>query len=195
MFESIIRGLLLGLGLSFMLGSTFIILFNISIHKGFKYAISFILGVFLSDILIFSIVFGGLATFYLDPNFQKHFTVIGGIFIIIYGLKILVSKSNPQTTQQKEDSLWFFVVRGLLINLLNPMAFIFWLGFSTIISQTVTPLLTTTVALTTMLIADTSKAYLISKFGQNIKRHIIVWFNISSAIIMILIGIYFIYLL
>lgn len=194
MFEAILRGLILGLGLSFTTGTTFIALFNIALHRGIKAAFSFVLGVFLSDTIIFAIIFFGFASFYLNPQFQSYFALIGGILIIIYGISLLFGQSLPQISKQEERLFWSFIFRGFLLNFFNPMVFIFWLGISTIVSQRATPLLTASVALIPMLATDILKAYFIVKFGRKIKNQFIKWFNVISAVIMILMGIYFIYL-
>lgn len=102
MFEAILRGLILGLGLSFTTGTTFVALFNIALHRGLKSAISFVIGVFISDVIIFSIVFFGFATFYLNPQFQHYFALIGGILITIYGISLFFGQSLPQITNKKE---------------------------------------------------------------------------------------------
>lgn len=188
MFEAILRGLILGLGLSFTTGTTFIALFNVALHRGLKAAFSFVLGVFLSDAIIFAIVFLGFASFYLNPQFQSYFAFIGGILIIIYGINLLFDQSLPQISKQEKKLFWSFILRGFLLNFFNPMVFIFWLGISTIVSQRATPLLTASVALLSMLATDVLKAYLISKFGRKIKSQFIKWFNVISAVILVLIG-------
>jgi threonine/homoserine/homoserine lactone efflux protein len=57
MFEAALKGVVLGFGLSLMTGTTFVALFNIALYKGFKPAILFTLGVFVSDLIIFLAVF------------------------------------------------------------------------------------------------------------------------------------------
>jgi threonine/homoserine/homoserine lactone efflux protein len=188
MFEAILRGLILGLGLSFTTGTTFVILFNIALHRGLKAAIWFVLGVFISDAIIFAIVFFGFAKFYLNPQFQNYFSLIGGLLIIIYGINLLFGQSLPQISKQEEKLFWSFILRGFSLNFFNPMVFIFWLSISTFVSQRATPLLIASVALVSMLATDMLKAYFISKFRQSIKSQFIKWFNVVSAVVLIIIG-------
>lgn len=100
MFEAILRGLFLGLGLSFTTVTTLVALLNIALQRGLKSAISFVIGVFISDVIIFSIVFFGFATFYLNPQFQHYFTLIGGILITIYGISLFFGQSLPQISKK-----------------------------------------------------------------------------------------------
>jgi threonine/homoserine/homoserine lactone efflux protein len=188
MFEAIFKGVFLGFGLSLMTGTTFVALFNIALYKGFKPAILFTFGVFISDLTIFLAVFLGFANFYQDPKIRSVFSILGGILILLYGIRLLIKPEVKQNHENNIQSLWSYAIKGIVINLLNPLVFVFWLGISTVISQTSKPLFTSISALLTMLIVDIFKSYFISKFGNNIKPQLIHWLNIISASILILIG-------
>ena len=188
MFEAIFKGVVLGFGLSLMTGTTFIALFNIALYKGFKPAILFTLGVFFSDLTIFLAVFLGLANFYQDSKIRSVFSILGGILILLYGIRLLIKPEVKQSHENNIQSLWGYAIKGLVLNLFNPLVFVFWLGISTVISQTSKPLFTSITALLTMLIVDIFKSYLISKFGNTIKPQLIYWLNVISASILILIG-------
>lgn len=188
MFEAIFKGIVLGFGLSLMTGTSFVALFNIALYKGFKPAILFTFGVFLSDLTIFLAVFLGFANFYQDPKIRNVFSILGGIFILLYGIRLLIKPEVKQNQENNAQSLWSYAIKGVFLNLFNPLVFVFWLGISTVISQTSKPIFTSITALLTMLCLDVSKSYLISKFGNNIKPKLIHWLNIISASILILIG-------
>ncbi len=188
MFEAVFKGIVLGSGLSLMTGTTFVALFNIAVHKGFKPAILFIFGVFISDLTIFLAVFFGGSNFYQDPKTRRVFSILGGILILLYGIRLLIKPEVKQNHENNIQSLWSYTIKGLILNLFNPLVFVFWLGISTVVSQTSKPLLTSITALLIMLIIDILKSYLISKFGNNIKSKFIHHLNIISASILILIG-------
>jgi threonine/homoserine/homoserine lactone efflux protein len=188
MFEAVFKGVVLGFGLSLMTGTTFVALFNIALYKGFKPAILFTFGVFLSDLTIFLAVFWGFANFYQDPKIRSVFSILGGILILLYGIRLLIKPEVKQNHENNIQSLWSYAIKGLVLNLFNPLVFVFWLGISTVISQTSMPLFTSITTLLTMLIVDIFKSYLISKFGNNIKPQLIHWLNVISASILILIG-------
>ncbi len=188
MFEAIFKGVFLGFGLSLMTGTTFVALFNIALYKGFKPAILFSFGVFFSDLVIFLAVFWGFANFYQDPKIRSVFSILGGILILLYGIRLLIKPETKQNHENNIQSHWSYAIKGLILNLFNPLVFVFWIGISTVISQTSEPLFTSITALLTMLIVDIFKSYLISKFGNNIKPQLIHWLNIISASILILIG-------
>ncbi len=188
MFEAIFKGVVLGFGLSLMTGTTFVALFNIALYKGFKPAILFTFGVFLSDLAIFLAVFWGFANFYQDPKIRSVFSILGGILILLYGIRLLIKPEVKQNHENNIQSLWSYAIKGVVLNLFNPLVFVFWLGISTIISQTSKPLFASITALSTMLIVDIFKSYLISKFGNNIEPRLIYWLNVISSNILILIG-------
>jgi threonine/homoserine/homoserine lactone efflux protein len=113
---------------------------------------------------------------------------LGGILILLYGFRLLIKPEVKQNHENNIQSLWNYTIKGVVLNLFNPLVFVFWLGVSAVVSQTSKPLFTSIMSLITMLIVDIFKSYLISKFGNNIKPKLLHWLNTISAIILILLG-------
>ena len=189
MIEAIEKGLILGLGLSLMTGTTFLALLNIALHRGLKAAISFSFGVFLSDIIIFSVVYFEFAQFYYDNHFRHILSIIGGLLLSIYGFSLLFPPPIQQTFKHPSKIGWSFIGKGIIMNLFNPIVFLFWIGVSTYVSQVTKPISTTIFALFTMLFVDIFKSFAITKFGGNLKPSFLKWLNIISAILLIIIGV------
>lgn len=188
MIESITKGILLGFGLSFMTGTTFVALFNIALHKGFKLASSFAFGVFFSDVLVFLIVYLGFSRFYQNPLITNILAHIGGLLLVVYGLNLWFSPGIKQQVEPMAQFVWEYFFKGFLLNLFNPLVFVFWVGIYSLVCQLSNPLTAILVALSTMLLSDFLKAYFIAKLSRSIKSQLINSLNAIAAIFLTLIG-------
>lgn len=186
----VLQSVFLGVILSFSTGTTFISLLNLSLRRGFRHGISFAFGVFVSDLLFVGLLFYGVSDFYLQNHFQKPFSIIGGVAIIICGIRLLIKperKINIEIESEKGLALKS-VLQGFLINIFNPLAFVFWLAV-----MTMTPIeigfLGVFFVLITMLVTDCIKAILIDKWRYRIKENLFKNLNYAMATLLIIIGI------
>ena len=136
MINQIIAGVGLGLLMAIMLGPVFFMLINISIKNGFRSAFYFALGVVLSDGFYISIIeFSKSLVGFIDSH--RHWVaMLGGVLLIGFGISSIISKvTDPKDVVVKSDvshkDLFLEVIKGFVMNALNPFVLFFWIGVST----------------------------------------------------------------
>ncbi len=120
--------------LTFSFGPAFFALINIGIKHGYKTGALLALGVVLSDfflcvLIIFLVHFGATGLIQNEKNL-RFMGVIAGILLIIFGtlyFKKPIVKSN-ETIEIKAPSAKAMLIKGFLLNILNPAVWILWLG-------------------------------------------------------------------
>lgn len=116
-------------------GPIFFMLIQTSIQKGIRQALFFDFGVLLSDLFYIIIAFYGAAIILDNPTYRFWITVIGGIILIVFGLLPFIRKS-PEPLMESQvpaqqvggKGLGGLVVKGFLVNFLNPAVLIIWFG-------------------------------------------------------------------
>lgn len=179
-------------------GPSFFYLIKVGIEKGFRKAALFASGIFLSDVVLLTVIYLGLRPLFEDHLFQQAFSLASGILIVIFGLTMLLKKSadNSGKTQVVKDlSGAMYVVKGAGINFLNPFTIIMWVGVlgSVSPSETDFPLFTGGI-LGVILTADVLKAYLAKMIGKLMTPRAVFVLNRILGIAFIGIGAYFIFL-
>lgn len=138
LFELIYKGLFLGLITAFSFGPIFFTIIETSISKGHRWAISIAVGVLISDALIISISFLSLGQLIQDQGVNKTVGVIGGFLLIGFGLyQILKAPPPPRTVNLNTSShltYLLYVGKGIVVNAVNPLVFIYWLSAVTIVT-------------------------------------------------------------
>lgn len=126
------KGLLSGIVMSLMLGTVFFSLIQNSIEYGWKKGMMIASGVVTSDFMFITLAILGVQFIHADePNIWIH----GGAVLVLtlMGLNMLASKKTqiayPQTRFGKA---LFFFSNGFLLNVLNPVNFLFWAGLATV---------------------------------------------------------------
>lgn len=148
-FDAIVLGLTLSIVFGF--GPAFITLIQTSIHRGFRSAAWFSLGVFLNDLLIVSLcVLTSVQVVAEGKREMFYFSLGAGIILILFGIFTYtrkVKEDNFKGIKERTDEIidenkerfkkdddtpkWFvFVGKGFVLNILNPFVWIFW--FSTV---------------------------------------------------------------
>jgi threonine/homoserine/homoserine lactone efflux protein len=144
-----IQAFSIGFLLSILIGPVFFLLLETSITKGFRAAVSFDLGVFLSDLLYILIAVMFMEQIKgLDTASNKLlFGFIGGTIFIIYGLfnffkkPVIMENSlidasdvvNMPVTQTKDYIM--LGVKGFLLNFANPLVIFYWLSVASFANQ------------------------------------------------------------
>ena len=102
-----------------------------AISSGFKHAIFMSIGMVLGDIIFLLLSIFGLGM--IATSFSTLFIlikIIGGIYLIFFGLKIFMAKtSHFDTALQKNSTLFLDFSSGLFITLSNPKVIAFYVGF------------------------------------------------------------------
>ncbi|MEL6675307.1 MAG: LysE family transporter [Bacteroidota bacterium] len=155
--------------LALMVGPAFLLIITHSIEKGFRAGALFALGVMLSDAIILSSTYWGLSYIYEDPTFQMVFSLIGGMLILGIGFVMLTQKTKALDSLEPAPNGnghgWKLVLKGFMINVLSPVAFMFWVTFISTAQidfgfNSTQNLVFFSAILLTLLLCDFLKAYL-----------------------------------
>lgn len=141
----IICGALMSLIFSF--GPAFFSLIQHSIHHGFRKAISFSLGISLSDIVIVLLMLTVLSNYNLDDLFSHDWVripilIVGAITTAVFA--VLTYRSRVKTNVSTDGHLkfitehatrrWKLTLSGFLLNILNPLIWLYWITLVTFFS-------------------------------------------------------------
>ena len=144
-FDAVVFGL--SLAIVFGFGPAFITLIQTSIHRGFRSAAWFAMGVFLNDVLM--VLLCVLTSVQVVANGDKelfYFSLGAGIILILFGVFTYnkkVKEDNFKSIKERTDEIidenrehfkkdddtpkWFvFLGKGFVLNVLNPFVWIFW---------------------------------------------------------------------
>ena len=134
MIHEYINAILLGFGLSFMVGPVFFTLIETSITKGARAAFVFDLGVVLADITFILIAYFGSVAILVEIQDDPRLFLIGGLILISYGLFTVFYKKTKKIVTDKElvivdnyNYLGLFV-KGYFLNIINIGVLAFWLA-------------------------------------------------------------------
>lgn len=126
-----------------MVGPVFFLLLETSIRKGARAAISFDIGVLLSDfiyIIIAYIFYSEVADLTKGKN-NEIAKVIGGSLFIVYGIVTYFKKlkhppvdDDGNIIQKNKDYLFLFL-KGFLLNFANPLVIFYWFSVMTLASK------------------------------------------------------------
>ena len=144
----ILIGIICGIVLSlvFSLGPAFFSLIQNSIHHGFKKAVSFAAGVSLSDILIVMLMLTVLANLSFDDFtailHNVYVAIIGSVATAVFAVltwrskvkKASVPGSGVKFSVEHVTHRWQLLLSGFLLNILNPLIWIYWLSIITFVS-------------------------------------------------------------
>lgn len=128
----LLNGIMYGLILAMLIGPVFFALIRTSIDKGFKSGAYLALGIALSDALAATVVYFGVSRFTDSSVFEVYLGWVGGLLMIAFGAAPFVKGASqkkflPNRAINRAQGLRY-ILEGLLLNLLNPFVYIFWLG-------------------------------------------------------------------
>ncbi|MEM8897542.1 MAG: LysE family transporter [Bacteroidota bacterium] len=130
-------GLLVGLAFVIFIGPVFFTLLHTSLQFGFRYGLAVAVGIVLSDFMAMSMCALGAAAFLQNPKNQTWIALGGAIFLIGLGLKYIFDpKYKPgNQVEVKKISYLSFIMKGFLVNFLNPFVFLVWIGITSMASS------------------------------------------------------------
>jgi len=135
MFEIISQAIFYTFVLVISVGPITFTLFDISIRKGFKTALLFILGVYFSDLIFITLIQFGFEKYLKDYLQDKNAILVAGILLVFFGIiQVLNTKKNNQKTYvvvQKDYAKQF--LKGFTINSLAPGVLGFWILLSGVV--------------------------------------------------------------
>lgn len=197
MIEALYKGVLLGLVLMISVGPIFFAVIETSINKGFPYAFSIALGTLFSDAMYIVLAYLGLSAFFEDTSFRVWMGICGGVLLIGFGIMNLLKKADMHASDlhlQKKSPYYQYVLKGFLINTLNPFVIFFWvstLGWASLHfeSQKHSKVFFFAGVLGTIFLSDMAKAFLAGKIKHIINKRMMLWVNRIAGIAMIIFGI------
>lgn len=135
--DYLIKGILLGLVLSYLPGPIFFGLLQVGIERGFRAAISYASGIWICDVIFVFVTYFGVS--YLVAlteikGFHFYSGLVGGGILAASGLGTLLARSaqidSSSGVNVEQLSRVGLFLRGFFFNLFNPGTIIFWLGVS-----------------------------------------------------------------
>jgi threonine/homoserine/homoserine lactone efflux protein len=195
--QAIVKGFLMGLLLVISVGPVIFTIIKQSINNGKEGGFSFVVGVWVSDIVwvLLSNLFSEFVTTLLD--FKKPIGIAGSAFLISMGVFYLFFKKvhiHPQDITmpplQGSDHAKI-ALQGFLVNTLNPGVMVFWLTSVTAIAITHTIKERIIIFGTCLLInmtADVGKVTLAGKLRSKLTIHNIRVINRISGFILLCFG-------
>lgn len=134
MINEYLNAVLLGVGLSFMVGPVFFTLIETSITKGFRAAMSFDFGVVLADLFFIVISYYGSVSILQRIHNDPRIFLVGGIVLIAYGLYYIFYKKTKRIVTdtdlvivENSNYLGLFA-KGFFLNVINIGVLAFWLA-------------------------------------------------------------------
>ncbi len=202
MWEYVIEGILVGIGLTVLLGPIFIALTQTSIEKGAKAGMTVGLGIWISDIIFIMTTCWFIHTIsdtINDQIFKMGMSIVGGLVLIGFGIGSMVSKINleEKDTRHSYKSYAGFLFKGFMVNTANPFTFVFWISIISTYSigkkASLDELHTFLIAIMVTIIITDALKVLIAKLLRNYLRdgHV-VWFSRVAGIGLCLFGLYLI---
>lgn len=204
--HTIIEAFLAGFTLSLLLGPAFFTLLQTSLEKGFKPAIRFASGIFLSDAFLVLISFLGASRLFTDPSASKIIGVVGGLILILIGVYTFRKKVvlQPEVIHPSEISVhtprWRYFFKGFFMNMANPATWIFWfVSVGTITAQYTTDsgdvvqyrvLLFFFITLSTVFAMDTLKSFVAGKIKRHINEKTVKVVNKIVGVLLVIFGLY-----
>lgn len=135
MVQPILSGCTFGLALAFMLGPVFFTLLQTSIQEGLRAGVHLAAGVIISDTMLISVCYVFASQVSFMNEHEQLMGIIGGIVLCSFGVFQLLKKTKATEVQDKKKAVHArYLLKGFLLNTLNPMVLLFWLSVVGIVS-------------------------------------------------------------
>jgi threonine/homoserine/homoserine lactone efflux protein len=204
MVEAILKGLALGVVLALSVGPIIFTIVKQSITVGHKGGFSFVVGVWLSDIIlvILSNVFTEWVAMLLE--YKKMIGYGGSSFLIAMGIYLFFFKKVhikstggiEHTDHLSIHQMFRIFASGFIINTLNPGVLIFWLGNATVLALTHTlqqRIIIFSVCLLVNMGADVGKVMMAGNLRKKLTVHNLNIINKISGGILVAFGVALLY--
>lgn len=186
---ALLEGLLLGLGLAFLIGPAFFALLDASLHYGFGVSVAIALGVVSSDVLILSISYISLNQLMQIPHFEEIMSFCGSLVLVGSGAMMIVKRNEIRDSGGWHISQFGqLFLKGFSINTLNPFPWMFWFSTSAMVHSQFghqgqsAPIIFFSAAAGMVLLTDMAKAWAARFLIPYLKPQILIWFRIISGL-------------
>ncbi|MEO6851290.1 MAG: LysE family transporter [Mucilaginibacter sp.] len=128
MIEAIIRGIGVGLVLTFLTGPVFFALIKTSIEKGFHAGVALALGVVSSDVVFVGAILFGSQYFDISSQDKRNAGVVGCVVLFALGIYYIFKKSEVNYGNKVPSRLerTGYFIKGFLMCILNPTLLFHW---------------------------------------------------------------------
>ncbi len=198
--EAIYKGIGLGLALCIGVGPSFFALIQTSLHNGVRSGVALAFGIFLSDVTCVLLAYLGVSQFMLNPANKMIVGLVGGTILILFGIYILMQKKPMTPLQEREVSIKtpniaLTIVKGYLLNILNPVVILLWITWLGVISSThnftrIHIIIFFSTTLSVVVLTDILKVMMANKIKKYINPHFLLIVNRLIGSILLIIGIW-----
>ena len=194
--EALGKGVFFGLMLALLIGPVFFALIQTSIEKGFASGAGMAVGIAISDSMYVLIASFGVALMSNSQYFQMWLGWIGGIIMVLFGIinffKKVKGKGEGITVTGK-GNLSKQIIKGFLLNGVNPFVLLFWIGIASMVSLTFQYPLNLQIVffsaiIVTVLLLDLVKAFAANKLSRLLTPKFFTWMNRIVGIILVFSG-------
>lgn len=200
----ITQTLIIVLFLTFSFGPAFFALINIGLKHGYRSGSILAIGIVLSDfllcIIIILLVHYGATNIIQDEKNQRFMGILAGIILIVFGALYFRKPINrsDESVEIKAPSGRAMLIKGFLLNILNPAVWVIWLGNVTAVSKTLDykvykMILYFGITLGLVLLVELAKISLSTKLKQFLTDKIMVTINRITGALLIIFGSLLIY--
>ncbi len=194
-----LKGIFLGLVLMFSAGPSFFYLIKVGMEMGFRKALGFALGIFISDLILLAAIFLGLKPLFELHEFKQMFSLVSGIVIAVFGVTMILKKPAQNQNIEIEvvkRTFFHFVLKGIGINILNPFTVALWVGILGSVSPSTRIEFVQFISgiLGVIFISDVAKAFLAKLIGKVMTPRAVLILNKILGVAFSGIGVYFIYM-
>lgn len=178
-----------------LIGTTFFVLIETSITKGFRTALMMNTGVFLSDITYICLIALGSTPFITTVTNNHVFRLVSAVFFILFGMLYIFVKHKTKTNVLvKDKSFLNLFLQGYFVNLFNPSVLIIWTG---ILFYAVSNMgykesglaVYMTVIVIVVIITDITKIYFARYLKKLLNNKVLTLINIGVGIFLTLFGV------
>jgi threonine/homoserine/homoserine lactone efflux protein len=129
--EVALKGLAIGVTVSFLIGPIFLGLVDITLSKGWKSGLAYILAVIISDIVLIMLVDNIFSRMDFDV-YKFYIGFVGGMVLMLFGIATFFSKINLKKSRMEDiKTIGGAFIKGVSINILNPFVILWWIGLYT----------------------------------------------------------------
>src|ERR1051325_2049202 len=133
MLTAIEQGVLFGLVLFISIGPAFFGLIQTSLRYGYGSGIAMAFGIFASDLTYLFLAYFGVSSLLMNDKYSLPVGLTGGGLLIAYGLyqsfkKTVIQNEDGEFVEPKKPTKGSFLLKGFIMNLLNPFVLLLWLG-------------------------------------------------------------------
>jgi threonine/homoserine/homoserine lactone efflux protein len=199
MWTALLEGLAYGLFLSILIGPLLTSLVDTSLKYGVKKGIALAIGIWISDFIIVGclLYFGTQSRYNISDAALRWMAIIASISFLSVGILYVLKANNHEKANKinTPDTYVSKIVKGFLINTVNPFTFVFWTTLATshiVISkyETNKNLVFFTTILFVIVLTDTMKVFLASKLSYYLNSKNTLYIKYFSGLVFIATGIY-----